>query len=293
MAFAVRVARGEFEVVDTDVAQVLCTLRVSAAPGIAGTPTHTLLLSPDARWLAIGVWWELAGLAFVLPTTARRVIVDEPLATVDRSCDGPLQWTGDARLRVWTRREDTDAPCWFTFDPQRACWTGLGESDAATPAAIALASAHRAPLDRRASLLESAPIEVRDDVRRVLDRRAAKALFYTADPRGAPERARAIYAEVIERIADWAEPRRALAASLDRSREWEAMREACAAWRAAIPGDPMAIAEQAAASLRLGEIDECARLLAALERAHGDPRAWMDNEAFDRCADVAALARWS
>lgn len=293
MSFELRVARGAFEVVDRRVDRVVCALRVSSAPEIMGAPTHQLSLSPDERWIAVCIRWSLGGLAFVMDASARDAIVDDSLATLDPTRDPPLQWTANGRLRVWSRRADTEAPCWFTYDPTRARWTQLGDRDDETPSSIALASAHRERLDRRASLIESAPDDVRAEVTRILDRRAAKELFSSADPRNDPARARAIYTELVARTPDWSEPHRALAALLDDAREWNAMRDACLAWRAAIPTDPRALAEHAAASLRSGDPAECARSLAQLELEHGDPRSFMDNEAFDRLQDVPELARWS
>lgn len=279
-------------VVDCRVERVVCELRVSSEPGILGDPATQLSPSPDGRWLAVSVLWTIGGLAFVVDASARDAIVDDALATLDCTREPPLQWTHDGRVRVWSRREDTDAPCWFTYDPERARWTSVGDDDDTTPASIALASAHRERLSRRSSLIEDAPEDVRAEVTRVLDRRAAKALFASADPHNHPVRARAIYTDIIARTPEWSEPRRALAALLDTAGEWEAMREVCLAWHAAIPTDPRALAEHAAASLRLGNVDECARSLALLELEHGDPRSLMDNEAFDRLQDVPALARW-
>jgi len=71
--------------VDTSVERVVCALRVALAPGILGAPTHRLAVSPDGRWVAVCLWWDTAGLAFVVEASARDAVVEEALATVDRS----------------------------------------------------------------------------------------------------------------------------------------------------------------------------------------------------------------
>jgi hypothetical protein len=123
----------------------------------------------------------------------------------------------------------------------------------------------------------------------VLDRREARELLLSADARRDLRRARELLAAAIALAPDWSAPR----AALDDAGQWEAMLEVTTLWREAVGSDPRALVEHAAALLRLWRITECVETLDAAERAHGDLRALVDNDAFDRCSDLPALSRWA